>query len=168
MLKVWKKSWEPFGSCLLNSTANPARLGWKWAGLAVLFSRQLPNGSHDFFQTFSTYFFDGFSKIPQTTIALPFLTHNNSAIGGVNSNPPMYNLVNKLLSDEIHAKCTFVPIFCSMVTIENSLYYLWSHIWLRNNPLELVSAFFLNVRQIKILGNSGVKNWVFLLHVSKD
>ena len=24
MLKVWKKSWEPFGSCLLNSTANPA------------------------------------------------------------------------------------------------------------------------------------------------
>ena len=34
------KSWEPFGSCLLNSTANPAKLGWKWAELAVLFSRQ--------------------------------------------------------------------------------------------------------------------------------
>ena len=39
------------------STANQAKLGWKWAGLAVLFSRQLPNGSHDFFQTFSIYFF---------------------------------------------------------------------------------------------------------------
>ena len=49
----------------------------------MLFSKQLPNGSHDFFQTFSIYFFDYFIKIPQTTIALPFLTHNNSAIGGV-------------------------------------------------------------------------------------
>ena len=83
MLKVWKKSWEPFGSCLLNSTANPAKLGWKWAGLAVLFSRQLPNGSHDFFQTFSIYFLNYFIKNSQTTIALPFLTHNISAAGGV-------------------------------------------------------------------------------------
>ena len=30
-----KKMWELFGSCLLDSTANPAKLGWKWAGLAV-------------------------------------------------------------------------------------------------------------------------------------
>ena len=72
MLKVWKKSWEPFGSCLLNSTANPAKLGWKWAGLAVLFSRYLPNGSHNFFQTFSTDFYHYFIKNPQTTIALGF------------------------------------------------------------------------------------------------
>ena len=43
-----KKSWELFGSSLLNTTANPAQFRWKWAGLAVLFSRQLPNGSHDF------------------------------------------------------------------------------------------------------------------------
>ena len=56
MLKVWKKSWEPFGSCLLNSTANPAHFHPSLAGLAVLFSRQLPNGSHDFFQTFSICF----------------------------------------------------------------------------------------------------------------
>ena len=35
-----KKLWKPFGSCLLKSTANPAKLEWKWAGLAVLFSRQ--------------------------------------------------------------------------------------------------------------------------------
>ena len=74
---------EPFRSCLLNSTANPAKLGWKWAGLAVLFSRQLLNGSHDFFQTFSIYFLNHFIKNPQTTIALPFLTHDISVIGGV-------------------------------------------------------------------------------------
>ena len=56
MLTVWKKSWEPFGSCLLNSTANPAHFHPSLAGLAVPFSRQLPNGSHDFFQTFSICF----------------------------------------------------------------------------------------------------------------
>ena len=55
-----------------KSTANPAKLGWKWAGLAVLFSRYLPNGSHDFFQTFSTDFYHYFIKNPQTTIALGF------------------------------------------------------------------------------------------------
>ena len=37
----------------------------------------------NFFQTFSIYFKDDFIKNPQTTIALPFLTHNISAIGGV-------------------------------------------------------------------------------------
>ena len=35
------------------------------------------------FQTFSIYFFNYFIKNPQSTIALPFLTHNISAIGGV-------------------------------------------------------------------------------------
>ena len=39
MLKIWKKSWVPFRSYLLNSTANPAQFECKWAGLAVLFSR---------------------------------------------------------------------------------------------------------------------------------
>ena len=39
ILKIWKKSWVPFRSYLLNSTANPAQFEWKWAGLAVLFSR---------------------------------------------------------------------------------------------------------------------------------
>ena len=38
-------SWEPFRICLLNSTANSAQFWWKWAGLAVLFSRQILNGS---------------------------------------------------------------------------------------------------------------------------
>ena len=39
ILKIWKKSWEPLGSYLLNSTANPAHFHPYWAGLAVLFSR---------------------------------------------------------------------------------------------------------------------------------
>ena len=34
-----KKSWVPFGSYLLNSTANPAHFHSNWAELAVLFSR---------------------------------------------------------------------------------------------------------------------------------
>ena len=45
------KSWEPFWSYQLNSTANPAHLPQKWAKLAksaVLFSWWLQNGSQDF------------------------------------------------------------------------------------------------------------------------
>ena len=38
-IKTKKKSWEPFRSYLLNSTAKPAQFEWKWAELAVLFSR---------------------------------------------------------------------------------------------------------------------------------
>ena len=38
-IKTKKKFWEPFRSYLLNSTAKPAQFEWKWAGLAVLFSR---------------------------------------------------------------------------------------------------------------------------------
>ena len=84
-MKIWKKWWELLGSYLLNSTANPAQSEQKWDGLAVLFSRQPPTGSHDFFQTFSIYLFNHFMKNPQTTIALPFLIHNFSAIGDVAS-----------------------------------------------------------------------------------
>ena len=36
-----------------------------------------------FFQTFGILFKDDFIKNQQTTIALPFLTHNISTIGGV-------------------------------------------------------------------------------------
>ena len=72
-----KKLWEPFGRCLLNSTA----IQWKWAGLAVLFSRQLPNGTHNFQHNFLYHLI----KNPQTTIALTFLTHNISGVGGVTS-----------------------------------------------------------------------------------
>ena len=64
-------------------TANPAHFNPSLAGLAVLFSRQLPNSSLDFFQTFSIIFLDYFIKNPQTTIALPFLTHDISATGNM-------------------------------------------------------------------------------------
>ena len=73
----------PFGSYLLNSTADSAQFERKWAGLAVLFSRYLPNGTHDFFQNFRICFFKDFIKNPQTTIALTFLTHIISGIDGV-------------------------------------------------------------------------------------
>ena len=49
ILKISKKSWERFGSYLQNSTANPAHSHPNWAGLAVLFRRQLLNGFQDFF-----------------------------------------------------------------------------------------------------------------------
>ena len=39
ILKIRKKSWVLFESYLLNSTADSAQFEWKWAGLAVLFSR---------------------------------------------------------------------------------------------------------------------------------
>ena len=51
------------------------------AGLAVLFSRQLPNGTHNFQHNFLYHLI----KNPQTTIALTFLTHNISGVGGVTS-----------------------------------------------------------------------------------
>ena len=81
--KIWKKSWVLFGSYLLNNTANPAHLHSNWAESAVLFSRQLPNGTHDFFQIFRMCFLKDFIKNPQTTNALTFWTHIISGIDGV-------------------------------------------------------------------------------------
>ena len=45
VLTLLTPAW-PFGICLLNSTANPAKFHPNWAGLAVLFSRQILNGSY--------------------------------------------------------------------------------------------------------------------------
>ena len=56
-----EKCWEPFRICLLNSTANPAHFHKNWAELAVLFSRQILNGSQDFF-LFNIFFFIYFFK----------------------------------------------------------------------------------------------------------
>ena len=83
ILKIWKKLWVPFSCYLLDSTADSAQFEWKWAELAVLFSRYLPNGTHNFFQNFRICFFKDFIKNPQTTIALTFLTHIISVIDGV-------------------------------------------------------------------------------------
>ena len=66
-----------------HSQFNPFSPNLGWAGLAVLFSRQLPNGSHIFFHIFSIIFLSYLIMNPQTTIAFTFLTHNISDIGGV-------------------------------------------------------------------------------------
>ena len=66
MLKIWKKLWEPFRSCLLNTTANPAQFRWKWAGLAMLFSRQLPNGAYQYLNICNMQF----NTITKTTSSL--------------------------------------------------------------------------------------------------
>ena len=79
-----KKSWEPFRSCLLNGTANPAHFHPNWAGLAVLFSRQLLNSSQDFFFHFNILIFIYFFKYKTIeTHARAFLPLNISAIGTV-------------------------------------------------------------------------------------
>ena len=81
-----KKSWEPFKSCLLNSTANPANFHPNWAGLAVLFSRQLLTGSQDFFFVCLNFliFIYIFRYKTIETHAPAFLPLNISAVGSVN------------------------------------------------------------------------------------
>ena len=90
-----KKLWEPFGSYLLNSTANPAHFHPNWARLAVLFSRQLPNGSHDFSHIFRIFFLKDFIKNLQTRNARAFLPLNISTV--------MYS--------SLHFYCSKVSIF---------------------------------------------------------
>ena len=69
--------------CLLNSTANSALFWWKWAGLAVQFSRQLLNGSQNQFH-FDTSIFIYFLKYKIIeTYARVFLLLNISAVGSV-------------------------------------------------------------------------------------
>ena len=76
--------WEQFASYLLNSTANAAQFEWKWAGLAVLFSRQLLNGSQDFFFLFNILSLTYFLKYKTIeTHARAFLPLNISAVGSV-------------------------------------------------------------------------------------
>ena len=77
------KSWEPFRSCLLNSTANPAYFHQNWAGLAVLFSRQILNGSQDLFLFNIQVFIYFFEYETIETHARAFLTLNISAVGSV-------------------------------------------------------------------------------------
>ena len=49
-----KKLWESFGICLVNTTAH-FHLSWTW--FPMLFSRQIWNGSHNFFFLFLEQFF---------------------------------------------------------------------------------------------------------------
>ena len=74
-----------FRICLLNSTANSANFHPKWAGLAVLFSRQILNSSQDFF-LFNILIFIYFLKYETIeTHARAFLTLNILGIGTVTS-----------------------------------------------------------------------------------
>ena len=83
-IKEKLKSWEPFRSCLLNSTANLDHFNQNWAELAVLFSRQILNGSQDFFSLFNILILIYFLKYESiVTHARAFLTLNILAIGTV-------------------------------------------------------------------------------------
>ena len=90
--KMCTESLKKIAGAVWELPANPAHFHPSLAGLAVLFSRQLPNGSHNFFQTFSIFSKDYFNRNPQTIIALPFLTHNISAIGGVHDSHQQANI----------------------------------------------------------------------------
>ena len=105
-MKVWhpwqlkkSKSWGPFWSYQLNSTANsapwPILLG-KWAGLAVLFSWQLQNGPQDF------YFFDCHGCQTFILAEMPaFFMRNNSFIVTVFSNSPQIKFYILILGSHI-------------------------------------------------------------------
>ena len=90
MLKVWKKSWEPFGSCLLNSTANPTQFGWKWAGLAVHLAGSFQAATTIFFTFSGQFFLNDFIKNPQTRNTHAFLPLNISPVGSVRGNKSQY------------------------------------------------------------------------------
>ena len=55
-IKTNKKSWEPFRSCLLKSTANPAQFWWKWAGQATY--KRLPGFFFSLIFNFHSFFFN--------------------------------------------------------------------------------------------------------------
>ena len=66
------------------SKANPANFHPNWAGLAVLFSRQILNGSQDFFFHFNILFFISFFRYEIIeTHARAFLTLNILGIATV-------------------------------------------------------------------------------------
>ena len=71
-----KKSWEPFRICLLNSTANSANFHPNWSGLAVLFNRQILNGSQDFFlfNILILIYFSKYDKMKRDLCPCIFLT----------------------------------------------------------------------------------------------
>ena len=72
----------------MKTKKNPANFHPNWTGLAVLFSRQLLNGSQDlfFFFRFNTLIFIYFFKYKTIeTHARAFLPLNISAVGSVSS-----------------------------------------------------------------------------------
>ena len=65
-------------------SAKNAHFHPNWAGLAVLFSRQILNGSQDFFHIFSIFFIYCFKYETIETHARAFLALIISALGSVN------------------------------------------------------------------------------------
>ena len=83
ILKIKKKSWEPFGSYLLNSKANPAHLSGNGLDWLCYLAGNSKTAATIFF-IFSGYFFlNDFIKNPQTRNARAFLPLNISAVGSV-------------------------------------------------------------------------------------
>ena len=79
------KSWEPFWSYQLNSTANPAHSPHNWAKLTVLFSWLLQNGSQDF-DFFNCMGADySFNVKSIATFALAFFGYIISVLASVSS-----------------------------------------------------------------------------------
>ena len=116
MLKIWRRSWEPFRSCLLNSTANPAHFQRNWAGLAVLFSRELLNGSQDFFSLLYYNFYLIKKKYPPKRFCLHiFKTYfwRNSGIGSVKGYCLLFFEVPASRSTKI---CGFLEYFLDLST----------------------------------------------------
>jgi hypothetical protein len=62
ILKRRKKILGAVYICLLNSKANSAQFWWKWAGLAVVFSKQILNNSQFFF-LFNIFYFLGMKPL---------------------------------------------------------------------------------------------------------
>ena len=85
-LKKFKKSksWGPFWSYRLNSTANSAHLRVKWAELALLSSWSLQNGPQDFDFFNCTMVADYSFDMKNIDVWAPtFFKHNNSFIATV-------------------------------------------------------------------------------------
>ena len=83
---------------LLNSIANPAHFRLNWAGLPVLFSRQLLNCSQDFFLSFQQFNFH--------------LSFEYKTIGSVNE-ILKENVMNLLLHESLLVNAVVKPLHCT-------------------------------------------------------
>ena len=105
----------PFGSYLLNNIANQAHFHTNSAGLALLLSRQLLNGTHDFFVLCNIFIFIYFVKYKTIEIhANTFSILNISAVGSV------YGMLSWAKPDELeHFEHLYKPftIFSSLLLL---------------------------------------------------
>ena len=68
-----KKLWEPFGSCLLNSTANPAQFGGNWLNWLCYLAGKSSTAPRIFFSLFYNSFIYFFKYETIETHACAFL-----------------------------------------------------------------------------------------------